>query len=533
MLSRFSFRTRLAIVLCVFNVLIAVAASLLIGRQVVHILQVDSSADMEVVAKLAAVRLGDRLTDISARLSMLAALDAAPDGAGPAANAAAAIPPRCRCGLAWAALVGPDGQLRQTSDETAAGAGAMLAPWFHVGQMGPAILPDSADFVVFATPLGAPGLSAWVLLAGLDRSSLNQTLQGFGAELMPTQQVQLLLLREGQVIAGPPGIGTSPVARATPGLIEAAPSGLWRDPTRGATDSDPAIGAQEWPDGGRYVAGAALLSPAGLGRSQGWTVVARKPAEVAAQPAIHIQRDIIVGALALALLFGAAGVIVADRMAAPLRRVARAVAGASQGGGTELERIERSLKTLRLRVEDAEDEARRDPLTGLLNRAGLQTALTRRATPQPGLVCFLDLDGFKEVNDQLGHAAGDLLLRIAADRLVRCLRREELVSRLGGDEFVFTVLNRGGSSELARTVPSRVLDVLSRPYEMDGISTVVSVSIGTAFWDGTEPSFTSALEQADSALRVAKQSGKAQVVWYSEGPLAPITPLDRRMSLTD
>lgn len=528
LVSRLSFRSRLALVLCVFNVVIALAASLLLGRQTVRIVQLEQARDMQVIAHLAGSRLDDRLADISARLAMLAALMAPPEADG----SAAAIPPRCHCGLAWAALIGPDGRLRQTTNPVATAPVLITRQWFGAGQSGPSILPSTTDFAVFATPVGTPGPGASVLVAGLDAEGLSRTLSGFGADLSPERQVQLLLLRDGAVLAGPPALlrASLPDARLwrvpEAPAVAAAPAPLGRAltwlgdlidgdaPGAVAGDFSGELASQPWPDGGSYVAGAATLAPASLGSATGWTVVARQSAIAAAAPAMRIQREIFVGAVVLALMFGLAGVLVADRLTAPLRRVVLRVADGIGGGGTELDRIERSLLTLRTRAEDAEDEARRDPLTGLLNRAGIQAALAARAAPRAGLVCFLDLDGFKRVNDELGHAVGDALLRVAAQRLNRCLRREEMVCRLGGDEFVFTVMNRGGSSDLSRRVPDRVLEVLARPYELEGSVVSVSASIGAAPWDGTEAGFAQALDDADSALRGAKQAGKAQVVWH-------------------
>ena len=531
-MSRLSFRTRLAVVLCVFNVLIALAASLLLGRQAVRIVQVEQSRDMQVIAHLAAARMDDRLVDVLARLSMLAAL-MAPAGEDGRAGATAAIPPHCRCGLAWAALIGPDGRLLQTTDPVATGPVLITRQWFSAGQSGPTILPSKADFAVFATPVGAAGPGASVLVAGLDAQGLSRTLSGFGADLSPERQVQLLLLRDGVVLAGPAALRNTTIPDGSlwseHAVTAAAASGpgerllAWLGSLIDGDSSGAVVGdlgrdaaSRNWPDGGSYVAGAATLAPRSLGGAAGWTVVARQSALAAASPAMRIEREIFVGALVLALLFGLAGVLVADRLAAPLRRVVLRVADGIGGGGTELDRIERSLQSLRTRAEDAEDEARRDPLTGLLNRAGIHAALVARATPRAGLVCFLDLDGFKRVNDERGHAIGDALLRVAAQRLNRCLRREELVCRLGGDEFVFTVMNRGGPSELSRRVPDRVLDVLSRPYDLDGMVVSVSVSIGAAPWDGTEAGFAQALDDADAALRGAKQAGKAQVVWHDD-----------------
>lgn len=150
--------------------------------------------------------------------------------------------------------------------------------------------------------------------------------------------------------------------------------------------------------------------------------------------------------------------------------------------------------------------AHTDPLTGLLDRRAFTTAVERiRATGETGaLVAFLDLDGFKPVNDTLGHAAGDaLLLRISA-YLVSDVRSGDLVARLGGDEFGMLLRDAAGDED------GSVLDRLSAAVaEASPPGLSVGVSTGLARLDD-HPDVESALRAADEAMYVAKRAAKAR-----------------------
>lgn len=156
--------------------------------------------------------------------------------------------------------------------------------------------------------------------------------------------------------------------------------------------------------------------------------------------------------------------------------------------------------------------ARHDALTGLPNRreldeqlAGLlsRSAVAKEAAPA---VMYLDLDGFKQVNDALGHGAGDEVLRTVAARLTQTLRHDELVARLGGDEFAIVVQR----ANLASTIKlaQRVIHELGRPYRLSTGQTVnIGTSIGIAFAAENE-SVEHVVSRADIALYGAKQAGR-------------------------
>jgi diguanylate cyclase (GGDEF)-like protein/PAS domain S-box-containing protein len=165
----------------------------------------------------------------------------------------------------------------------------------------------------------------------------------------------------------------------------------------------------------------------------------------------------------------------------------------------------------------AAHSAQHDPLTGLPNRLllddRLQQALTRAERSRESLaVCYLDLDGFKAVNDRLGHAAGDQLLIEMARRLQACVRAQDTVARLGGDEFVLLLPAPGEPAEL-EAVLARVSSALNRPVLLDGQSAEVSASVGVALYPQDGHQADALLAQADRAMYQAKRQGRQRVCY--------------------
>jgi len=158
-------------------------------------------------------------------------------------------------------------------------------------------------------------------------------------------------------------------------------------------------------------------------------------------------------------------------------------------------------------------EATHDPLTGLLNRSLLLAELRQevhraRSDGSAVAVLYLDLDGFKAVNDSLGHRAGDDLLRTTAKRLRAALRPGDHLARMGGDEFV-AVLPRTGDSA-ARRMARRLATAARQPTELDGMPVSVTASIGIAAPRSATMSPEELLSEADSAMYRAKQHGRAR-----------------------
>ncbi|GEN46309.1 sensor domain-containing diguanylate cyclase [Alkalibacillus haloalkaliphilus] len=160
-----------------------------------------------------------------------------------------------------------------------------------------------------------------------------------------------------------------------------------------------------------------------------------------------------------------------------------------------------------------------DELTDLPNRKlldmHLKKAMARASRKGEVLaVMFIDLDGFKEVNDQLGHESGDELLKVVATRFVSCLREEDFVSRYGGDEFVVILENIG--EEGAKDVAERIIEQLSRPIAIKGEEVLVSPSIGVSHYPHDNEVLDVLLDQADHAMYYAKSKGKNTYQLYHE-----------------
>jgi diguanylate cyclase (GGDEF)-like protein len=157
--------------------------------------------------------------------------------------------------------------------------------------------------------------------------------------------------------------------------------------------------------------------------------------------------------------------------------------------------------------------AQHDPLTGLPNRllfdefAHRRLALALRQKRALSLLA-LDLDGFKGVNDTLGHAAGDDVLKAAARRLESAVRASDMVARIGGDEFM--VLLYDVDVTTAMDTAQRMVGLLSAPYV--GVSVAVSASVGVAMYGGASDTWQDLAARADQALYVAKEQGKHRAV---------------------
>jgi diguanylate cyclase (GGDEF)-like protein/PAS domain S-box-containing protein len=159
-------------------------------------------------------------------------------------------------------------------------------------------------------------------------------------------------------------------------------------------------------------------------------------------------------------------------------------------------------------------QASHDPLTSLPNRAlftdRLSHALARAARQQSVVaVLFLDLDGFKVVNDSLGHDVGDQLLVAVAERLVGCLRPGDTVARLGGDEFTVLLEDLSDARDAAR-VAERIIAALRAPFTIGGREVVISASIGIAHGAGEGEQAIDLWRNADIAMYRAKQAGKGR-----------------------
>lgn len=180
--------------------------------------------------------------------------------------------------------------------------------------------------------------------------------------------------------------------------------------------------------------------------------------------------------------------------------------------GAALERSEHEKRVEQLAFHDA--------LTGLPNRVLFddriaQTMAAAKRYDRGFAVMYLDLDKFKSVNDELGHSAGDMLLRLVADRLRRTLRESDTVARFGGDEFVVLqpiVTGPSDSSDMAR----KILNAMQSPFELNGECRQIYTSIGISIFPQDGTAVDVLMDNADKALYRAKRSGRNRWVFFDE-----------------
>ncbi|MEG4817196.1 CHASE2 domain-containing protein [Microcoleus sp. K5-D4] len=181
---------------------------------------------------------------------------------------------------------------------------------------------------------------------------------------------------------------------------------------------------------------------------------------------------------------------------------------------------ERQLRANALEQKNAElsHQAYHDALTGLPNRQRFYECLHRSleiasSTQELVALLFLDLDGFKSINDNLGHNVGDLLLKTVANRLKKCLRGSDTISRLGGDEFTVILPAIPGREEAAK-VAEKICDAIMQPFILEEHTVSVTTSIGISLYpiDGQEPEIL--VKNADVAMYRAKERGKNQYHFY-------------------
>ena len=159
--------------------------------------------------------------------------------------------------------------------------------------------------------------------------------------------------------------------------------------------------------------------------------------------------------------------------------------------------------------------ANHDSLTGLLNRAAFQNRLEQsleQARSNAGSVAllFIDLDGFKGVNDAEGHRAGDEVLRIVAQRIASTVRAGDTMARLGGDEFL-VMLDRDVTRDVADTIGHRIIEALHQRMDLEGRDIFVGASIGVAMHPPLEGNIDALMNRADQAMYAAKRAGKGRL----------------------
>lgn len=377
---------------------------------------------------------------------------------------------------------------------------------------------DPMRFVDLSFPVHGPdGRLAGVLAAHLSwqwaqdiaRSLLDDTASDEGIDLF-------ILNRAGEVLLGPKDFEIFNPLQIKTERNTATSLGGWN--------------VETWPDGIRYLSGHARERGYQNYPGLGWTILARQPTDQALAPVRTLQLTIAAIGGLFAILFVVMFWFLVGSITRPLNELADAadrLAELGEGhlprlqGTEEIHRLSASLRALVLSLTSTRHQAHHDRLTGLANRAALDAALDHllplaRRNDHAVACLYLDLDGFKPINDTLGHKAGDAVLQDVALRLKSALRGHDVAVRLGGDEFLAVIMADDGDWQIqAKACAERIIAALSRPMTIDGHDVKVGASVGIAAWPLHGDDFPKVMAHADQALYAAKRGGKNRAEIYT------------------
>jgi len=460
---------------------------------------------------------------------------------------------------AWIGIADLDGKVVASTGRMLEGAKVDKRPWFtagirgvHVSDYHPAVMlekilprkPDPWRFVDASGPIvdagGKPvavlGLHlSWEWARSHARTLLTPALREYGAEIF-------VIRDDGTVMLGPAPLVETKVHTASLRLAQQGQTGALRE---------------VWPDGRAYLTGYSqtgdMLDPA----TPRWTVLVRQTEGRALAGAEDLKGRMLGWSALLALALAGAAALMARHLVRPMARLREAIEGITAAtrsgkepppippvdGFLETQILSRTMRELvqnevahrkallamneRLELAVAERTAElqalllRDVLTGLPNRRALLEALPEamsraRRVGRPCALLFLDMDGFKAVNDNHGHEEGDELLRQFGARLAQGVRKTDMVARLAGDEFV-VVLEMLADALHAEDTAHKLLERLKEAYVLRSATVTVGASIGIALHRPEDPADVDAwLARADHAMYAVKRTGKNGIALAAE-----------------
>ncbi|WP_314439168.1 sensor domain-containing diguanylate cyclase [Massilia timonae] len=465
---------------------------------------------------------------------------------------------------AWIGMADASGKVVASTMGLLEGNDVSMRPWFQVGRDGvrasdyhPALLleklmpqrPDPWRFVDVSTPVFSQegelfavlGLHlSWEWARSQARMLLTPALRAYGAEI-------LVVRADGAVMLGPQELLEQKIDTASLRRARLGDTGALRE---------------AWPDGRTYLTGFSQTGHAANPATLQWSVLVRQDEEKALQGASELKRRMLAWSTLLGLLLALVAALLARRLAQPMAQLGQAIERVTEAtaSGKDLPaipqisgfheanmlsgtmrdlvsseaQVRRALQQMNEHLESkvAERTAElnalllRDVLTGLPNRRALMEslpeAMARAArSAMPAALLFIDMDGFKAVNDTHGHEEGDELLRQFGARLAAGVRMTDLVARLAGDEFV-VVLEMLASPGDAEDTAHKLLACIREPYTLRTTTVTVGASIGVAlFAPDDKPDLDAWLARADHAMYAAKRGGKNAVrlaavpVWHA------------------
>lgn len=462
---------------------------------------------------------------------------------------------------AWIGIAGMDGKVFASTHGLLENADVSARPWFGPGQHGlrasdyhpapllsnllPRVSRDPWRFVDVAGPVrrsdgGLRGVLAvhlsWDWARRRERTLLTPALREYGAEIFVVRD-------DGVVVLGPSRMVEKKLSTKSLSLAQDGQTGSLKE---------------TWPDGKVYLTGYSQTGRDAEGGALRWSILVRQPEEVAMAGTRALQRRL----LMLSVLLGVALAVLAAllarrRLTSPMDELGKAIETALRASDAglpaseiplvdgfreaqvlshamrELVRSEethrRALETMNQRLEGtvaartAELQALllRDALTGLPNRRALMRALPEAIgrsgrLRMPCAVLFMDMDGFKNINDTYGHDEGDELLRLFGERIVQTLRKTDTAARLAGDEFV-VILEMLTAATDAVDKAQAILLRLQQPFVLKTTTVMLSASIGIALLaPGEATDADTLLAHADQAMYAAKRKGKNRCCVYRQ-----------------
>lgn len=547
-----SLRSQIAMAFGALVVALGLLLSAVMGEMLKQRIQQDAGASLHIVARNASKLLASGLQDRAREVAVLAQSQAlwAQGLDAPQVLQAMERSQAMQPHSLWIGVTDRDGVVRASTGNLLRGQNVQARPWFgaglqgvHVGDVHPAkllasLLPPNVEgepqrFVDFAAPIQLQGRTIGVLAIHGSWDWTREVIEGLLPSSASQRQLELFIFdRTGQVIFAPQGQ-----------TLAFQASGQ-RLPATGTDPSAHGVTVAQWQDGQRYLTAQVPLLAQGTTSDLGWQIVAREPLKLAFADARRAMRLAMVLGCAAAVLAALLAWLAARRLSMDLYALAQA-ASAVQTDATsatiplsdsnrEVQTLSHALdsmarrllshshemeeqvqaRTAQLQQANAELalQARSDPLTGLLNRRGLDAqmglvlALAQRSG-RPLCLVSVDVDHFKAINDTHGHAQGDLVLQSLARTLQSRLRCSDLVARLGGEEFVALLPDTDLASATALAEALR-LAVAAQPHGGVGH---ICISLGVSMLRPGETSATALLERADAALYAAKHQGRNRV----------------------
>ena len=459
---------------------------------------------------------------------------------------------------AWIGMTDTRGVIYASTAAMLEQADVSARPWFQSGKQGlravdyhPALLlgkllPKSADpwrFVDVAAPVLGPDGEArgvvgvhlsWAWARRVAATLLTPALKEYGAEI-------LVVRRDGTVLLGPAGMEEKKISTDSLKLAYAGATGAV---------------TEAWPDGRTYLTGYSLTGDPKDPASLEWAVLVRQPEATAMAGWNSLKWQILWISLALCAALAWVAAAMARKLTRPMNALSvmmenrasgkaasvpivpdgygfREAQVLSQAMGSMLDVESQHMRTLERMNEQLEAKvaertaelhalAMSDTLTGLPNRRALMHMLPQALKRAVRLrrscaVLFLDLDGFKGINDSYGHEEGDELLLQVGARIVASVRKTDMVARLAGDEFV-VILEMLPAPDDAEATARKILPQLRLPFALSNNVVTVGASIGVAVFMPEDPlDMAALLARADQAMYQAKAEGKNRI---SLAPLA-------------